>query len=67
MCAINRIKNLKNKDGVTIDWDSDPENVMSSYFTKLFTASATEWSTVINCIHAKVTDELGVVSRYRRH
>ena len=44
--TINQIKNLKNKDGITVDWNSGLEDVIVSYFTELFKASDTEWSLI---------------------
>lgn len=55
--ATNQIKNLKNSEGVTVDWSTGLEDVITSYFTSLFTATNTEWSTVIDRVLSKVNEE----------
>lgn len=38
---VNQIISLQNNEGMNVGWDSGLEDVMVSYFTKLFNASNT--------------------------
>lgn len=38
-----------------VDWNSGLEDVMTSYFNNLFSASNTNWSSVIECVKQRVT------------
>lgn len=54
--TLNRIESLKKEHGQLVDWNSGLENVMTDYFSKLFTASNTNWNEVLTCIDGKVTE-----------
>lgn len=40
--TINRIKSLKDKDGLNVEWGSGLVNIMVEYFENLFEASNAE-------------------------
>lgn len=54
--TFNQIRSLKNENGQEVQWSSGLEDVITSYFSKLFTASATHWTEIIQCIDNKVTE-----------
>lgn len=46
-----------NNEWIKVKGGSSFEDVMIDYFDKLFTASNTEWSTIIDAIQSKITEE----------
>lgn len=53
----NQINSLKNDNGITVSWDSGLEETMTSYFSRLFTATDTNWDRVTDCLPSRVTEE----------
>lgn len=52
----NQIKVLKNEDDNSVEWGSGLEETMINYFTKLFSATNTDWGPVVDCVQQKVTN-----------
>lgn len=55
--AINQIRNLRDKNGHTVEWGSGLESLMTDYFFELFKATDTDWGLVNECIQQKVSDD----------
>lgn len=51
----NQINSLKNDNGITVSWDSGLEETMTSYFTRLFAATDTNWDRVTDYLPRRVT------------
>lgn len=51
----NQIHKLKNEDGHWLDWENGLPDLMSGYFTSLFTASQVEWQEVVSYIPTSVS------------
>lgn len=54
--TFNQIRSLRNENGQEVQWSSGLEDVITGYFSKLFTASATHWTEIVQCIDNKVTE-----------
>lgn len=46
---------LCNNENAQIGWDDGLEDVMTQYFADIFTATNTDWETIIACMHSKLT------------
>lgn len=53
----NRINKLKNVEGQWMEWENGLNNLMSGYFSELFTAKEVDWQEVISYIPTTVSRE----------
>ncbi|XP_060965524.1 uncharacterized protein LOC133034451 [Cannabis sativa] len=53
----NQIVRLKNADGEWVDWDNGLSEVMSNYYSNLFTSSCSNWQAVIDCVATRVSSD----------
>lgn len=51
----NQINKLKNDDGEWLEWENGLAELMSGYFTNLFTATDVDWQEVVSCVPTTVT------------
>lgn len=51
----NQINQLKNEDGSWVNWENGLPNLITRYFSELFTASRTDSNEVVQCIPTKIT------------
>lgn len=52
----NQIQRFKNNDNHWVDWNTGLANLMSYYFTELFTASHSEWSQVVQRVPTTIME-----------
>lgn len=53
----NRIQRLKDGEGHWYDWENGLHELIKSYYQNLFTASATQAGSILNCISRTISEE----------
>lgn len=57
----NQIYRLKAEDGEWRDWDNGLQNVITEYYSTLFTDSNADWTEVVGSVSSRITDEHNAV------
>lgn len=52
----NRIHKLQNSEGSWVDWESGLADLISRYFTELFSATENSWEEVVDCVTGTITE-----------
>ncbi|XP_074347311.1 uncharacterized protein LOC141686156 [Apium graveolens] len=52
----NRIQKLQNSDGQWVDWENGLPDLISQYFTELFSATESNWHEVVDCVTGTITE-----------
>lgn len=54
----NQIRHLPNEAGVWLDWSNGLENLITNYFTQIFSASNNQWDEILVGVQHTITEQL---------